>query len=275
NYQVQAVPVNPPFSLTSAFELLMYSYSAYCPLKEVSNWTCAYCNTQYTPAGGLEIVSTFDHVFSNTFGYIGITDNTNTVVMAFRGTQGPDLRNWITNLNFPQVSPYPADPSAMVHRGFLAAYNHVQKATHEGLILAQQKCPHCTRFVATGHSLGGALAILAVADVYPSIISLPLEMYTYGSPRVGNPAFNEYFESTALQSIWRVVNYHDIVPHLPTKEMGFHHLPTEVWIKSPSNHTEYVICNGSGEDPHCSDHAIVALSIPEHLDYLGIEKQYC
>jgi len=46
-------------------------------------------------------------------------------------------------------------------------------------------------FIFTGHSLGGALTTLACHDAVLSFIipSTQVWLYTYGSPRVGNPAF--------------------------------------------------------------------------------------
>jgi triacylglycerol lipase len=38
----------------------------------------------------------------------------------------------------------------------------------------------------TGHSLGGALATFAAADIKRSIGSSKITIYTYGSPRTGN-----------------------------------------------------------------------------------------
>jgi hypothetical protein len=47
------------------------------------------------------------------------------VVIAFRGTNGADLENWITNLDG-VTSPYPGVTGARVHSGFYEAYNDVQ-----------------------------------------------------------------------------------------------------------------------------------------------------
>lgn len=44
----------------------------------------------------------------------------------------------------------------------------------------------------TGHSLGGALAILAAADI-KSVGHKVDEVYTFGQPRVGNVAFSKWY----------------------------------------------------------------------------------
>ncbi len=63
----------------------------------------------------------------------------------------------------------------------------------------------------TGHSLGGALATLSGRDL-PNKFQ-PHAIFTFGAPRVGNPAFSDNYDRTNHQ----FVNEDDIVPHLPTK----------------------------------------------------------
>jgi len=70
---------------------------------------------------------------------------------------------------------------------------------------------------------------------------------------------------------WRVVNNHDIVPHLPPKSFDFNHVNTEVW----EHGSQYQICNQSGEDPKCSDSLILPDSIPDHLSYMQLDGGLC
>ena len=46
---------------------------------------------------------------------------------------------------------------------------------------------------------------------------------TFGSPRVGNPAFSNWFDGSMNLGTYsaRVVHYKDIVPHLPPMSFGF------------------------------------------------------
>ena len=60
--------------------------------------------------------------------------------------------------------------------------------------------------------------------------------------------------------------------HLPLEGMGFSHIGTEVWWDE--QWTKGTVCDGSGEDPHCSDSvwAIgVDFSIHDHLHYFDEE----
>lgn len=65
--------------------------------------------------------------------------------------------------------------------------------------------------VVTGHSLGGALATLAAVDVTLNRPHVPVDLYTFGAPRIGNKAFAQWFDAQIQDSI-RLVNNSDVVP---------------------------------------------------------------
>ena len=54
-----------------------------------------------------------------------------------------------------------------------------------------------TRLFLTGHSLGGALAVLAGAVLQFETNRSVTGVYTYGQPRVGDPDFSAAFDSAA------------------------------------------------------------------------------
>lgn len=60
----------------------------------------------------------------------------------------------------------------------------------------------------TGHSMGGALAVLAAKEMYVQHHILP-QVYTYGAPRVGNRTFGEHYEPTH----YRIERRKDLVPY--------------------------------------------------------------
>jgi Lipase (class 3) len=76
----------------------------------------------------------------------------------------------------------------------------------------------------TGHSLGGALATLYVAEnTTTGRVTIPL-ICTFASPRVGDPTFAAQFDRLEITS-WRIVNEPDLVPKLPF--LGFQHIEVE------------------------------------------------
>jgi len=249
------------FDLTLAYNQLMMSYAAYCPQAQIENWSCYFC-TNNSVVKNFQIVATAYNATTNIFGYVGYNGNVGHVI--FRGTQSNSLLNWITDMNATHSIPYPPIPNAYVHSGFLNAWHSVRPQIIAGVKTIMDTIKPTT-FYFSGHSLGAALSVIAAVEVGLTL-SVPITCYNYGEPRVGNEDFAQFFDSH-IDVSYRIVNQHDIVPHLPPRTLGFYHIATEVWWK---NKTTYIICNGSGEDPNCSDSVKVALSVADHLDYLSV-----
>ncbi|MFT5699412.1 MAG: triacylglycerol lipase [Desulforhopalus sp.] len=113
-------------------------------------------------------------------------------VLVFRGTQGR-ISDWFYNLT---TSLFPWPSGGNVHKGFnlllMGAWGEITQQL-EGL---------SEPVYYTGHSLGGALAVLAASLIQPEAV------YTFGSPRIGN---HDFVHSTKHINIYRVVNPRDIV----------------------------------------------------------------
>ena len=74
----------------------------------------------------------------------------------------------------------------------------------------------------------------------------PIALFeTYGSPRVGNADFQNWFQRIYPDSLKaRVTHGKDPVVHLPPKSLGFEHILTEVFYKG-SVDDGYKICSGT------------------------------
>ena len=135
------------------------------------------------------------------------------LVLAFRGTE-KKISDWLTDARcIPTV-----DGRSKVHTGFLEAFTGkrdadgktVKEAVEEILDRPEAKDDEgnpLSLFI-TGHSLGGALALLATKLVAPDVNGA---CYTFGAPRVGN---YEYFRFIKTP-VYRIVNSSDIVPRVP------------------------------------------------------------
>ena len=79
-----------------------------------------------------------------------------------------------------------------------------------------------------GHSLGAALATLYAAEAALTNKAPKIDaLYTFASPKMGDEAFVEKFNSLKLNS-WRVLNQQDIVGALPFWPPTYRHVSSEV-----------------------------------------------
>jgi hypothetical protein len=131
------------------------------------------------------------------------------LVIAFRGTE-MKVSDWLTD-----ADAVPTENGALkVHTGFLKALT--VKTDSRGRtalqciseILSSNESSSGLPIYITGHSLGGALALLTTREIASDITGA---CYTYGAPRVAN---YEYFEGIRTP-VFRVVNSADIVPRVP------------------------------------------------------------
>ena len=177
------------YSPTIGKKGIYYSAAAYCKYETLDSWKCgAPCNFN----GGLQNVYRIHNMGRDTFAYAGWSGRDNEIVLTFRGTNGFDLENWISNIKVLQRS-YPNSPitGASVHSGFYQAYEEVKDQVRSVMTALIKAHPNSPIFV-NGHSLGGALAVFAALDVKLNLKPTnKITIYTYGQPRVGNEKFSD------------------------------------------------------------------------------------
>jgi pimeloyl-ACP methyl ester carboxylesterase len=147
----------------------------------------------------------FRHKLTRTRGFLGVCDT--HAVLAFRGTDPITLPNWLTDAVVRLVRCHEYD--GRVHYGFSSALRHtwdkIQRLLDETLAASAGR-----PLFLTGHSMGGALAVLSACRL-AKMGRTPAGIYTFGSPRVGDPTFCAGY---ALPT-WRIVNGMDLVPEMP------------------------------------------------------------
>ena len=77
------------------------------------------------------------------------------VLIVFRGTVN-NWENWIYNLRFSQVDPFPDIPNAFIHHGFWIAYKNI----HAQLFKALNALPKDKPIRLIGYSKGGAISMI-------------------------------------------------------------------------------------------------------------------
>ena len=163
------------------------------------------------------------------------------MVVAFRGSQAPTtldgLKDWLlTNADNYLVIPEgrigtdfaAAGVGARFHRGFMEALHEIWEPLLAAITEAVEASDRPLWI--TGHSLGGALALLAAWRLQRNFITVH-EIVTFGAPMIGNLAAAQAFEQEFVGKIFRYVNLEDPVPLLPSMSLvanSYAHCPSEV-----------------------------------------------
>ncbi|UNK20807.1 lipase family protein [Paenibacillus sp. N3/727] len=140
------------------------------------------------------------------FGFI--LESPKEIIIAFRGTSS--TTNWISNIIASQKRFKYIKEDCLTHRGFTDIYS----SARSGITSALSRLSSNKTLFITGHSLGGALATLCAIDVSANTTYISPNLFTYGSPRVGDPAFAKVFTQYVRYS-YRVANPFDVVTHAP------------------------------------------------------------
>ncbi|WP_234353030.1 lipase family protein [Streptomyces sp. NRRL B-1140] len=141
------------------------------------------------------------------------------IVVAFRGTESRQIRDWLTDTTTPPV-PGPGG-KGFVHHGFNQALASVHPQIRD--TVHELRANNQSVWI-TGHSLGGALAMLAGARMYfeePN--HLPDGVYTFGQPRTCERLLAAAHKTPFKNRHHRFVNNNDIVPTVPA-EPAFTHV---------------------------------------------------
>lgn len=151
---------------------------------------------------------------SDSQGVIAFDDD--RIIIAFRGTKEP--ADWLTDLCFKQQGMASDGDGRRVHRGFMSAQIEIGRIVR-AVILDSDRRGGLPVFV-TGHSLGGALAVLEAHELAEN--GFEVHLCTFGQPRVGSSELmQEVWEKT--KSYWRLVNNNDVVPRSPPSDWNFAH----------------------------------------------------
>jgi predicted lipase len=145
-------------------------------------------------------------------GYALRSDRANIIV--FRGSQ--TLNDWLANVQVRQTDYVLGGVKrGRIHRGFQTFYDNLETQIKNVYKLLDPNAP----VYLTGHSLGAVLATLTAVDManFSFKGTSQVRLYTYASPRLGDPTFAQFFNTT-VPNTYRVFNIADMVPEVPASE---------------------------------------------------------
>jgi len=166
------------------------------------------------------------YINDKTNNYLSIiTYNDNKINIAFRGTFNKN--NLMLNFNAKQQKYF--NNSIKIHAGYLNIYLNFKEKL---LIIINNiiKNNDIKLFIITGHSLGGCIGTICAIDLfdYYNKHNYNFRCYTFGSPKIGNKNFANYYNSKIKYS-YRFVNKNDIFCFFPP-----------IFIYSHIGHTIYL-----------------------------------
>lgn len=279
-----SLPIIPPHT-DFMFRYVRHVRASYCSLP----------NVQIVNIGSTLAIVEYDTVLQS-------------IVVSFRGSK--DWINWFDNLQWAQTAPWYTVPHVKVHRGFWQAYMRIRKklpaaitsviqANRETIMESPESkgdgvAGRDVPVTVTGHSLGGALAMLFALD---SVLTKTMKklkfsvasVVTFGAPRVGNLQFVNLFNSN-IPNMWRVIHTNDIIPLVPEKKMPcltpsrYHHFEHAgtLHVFDPDFQTLSLVCTPGKAHPECDNYdSSVANrlrllnSIQSHLIYFNTSLSNC
>jgi len=154
---------------------------------------------------------------STLVGYVASLGDTSVIM--FRGTNPSEIQDWFINLSNRSRKV----DHGNVHAGFWTGYDSLHGQLAKVLEASKPK-----KVWITGHSLGGALAVVCAYRL-SSMENLEIAgVMTFGQPKVGNPAFCKHMDVTLRGRMVHFVNESDLVPRVPP---SFDHFGSLVWYK--------------------------------------------
>lgn len=168
-------------------------------------------------------------LFLDAHAFLSADYDSKIAILSFRGTEVA------TGTNIDLLADMAVDPVAFnesphwrVHGGF---YSNLHSVWHRILVQMEEILPKIDYLYFTGHSLGGALAVLAAAELYldqdgkqPASYTALREkfcgLYTFGQPMVGNERFADECEKQFGHLTYRHVYHKDLIAVLPPKTSG-------------------------------------------------------
>jgi Lipase (class 3)/Wntless-like, transmembrane domain len=233
------------FSLPRAYFLSYFSYQAYYDAPSFSTTLSSFGELDVIEQFGYRVIKAFSSNVNDT--HCIIAQKRHRVIVAFRGTAS--RANVRTDLSWRRL-PLPRDMrppdeqhklqrDPMVHGGFLNSYtslrdNIVQCVRDIQVEELSQRDGKRLKLFCTGHSMGGALAMLFAMDVTNRKVIASAEVYNYGSPRLGNHDFAMLYEASVPRT-FRLCFDRDIITTLPKFLCMYKHAGIEVIIDRVGN----------------------------------------
>ncbi|ODV92098.1 hypothetical protein CANCADRAFT_689 [Tortispora caseinolytica NRRL Y-17796] len=254
------------------------------------------CTSACSRFNGIHLITEFatDHANQSCTGYIAVDDgsfsNQKKIIVAFRGTN--TLKDILVDSDFLQsdldlYGSHHGCKGCGVHAGFHDSYKQLEPIIVNAVVRLMEMYDD-TPVLVVGHSLGGAMALLAGISLSfnDAILKRGVLIVTFGQPCIGNQAFVDWLDlrfrplsyngspfTSPDPSLWRVTHRNDPVCQLPPS-LDYKQSSNELYISSdglPDSSEQIWICLGQN-DPRCNfgHHVPLAFTgVKQHVQYIS------
>lgn len=265
----------PAWDKAKAKDYAALSYAAACNGPDIERFKCTWCKKSGM-ARGFTVDKYVTDEPTKGAAFTGYSQLTNQIFLVYRSTVLHEWRSILVDFTFDKVDA--VDPRGAkhgeLHRGFRDAWVGLEKNGVQASLDSLMSAHPDAELVFIGHSLGGALATLAAAQV-SSRTGKPVLLYTYGSPRLGDANFGAWFATLPI-TYYRHVTADDPVPHSPRLMQGYRHVASgqELWFKNIED-GDPQRCP-MGENKQCANTVKNATNFAgAHASYLGHKFDQC
>lgn len=200
-------------------------------------------------SGWFNLIQTFSKNGTQAF----LAKNDEFVVLSFRGTQPDKWEDVQTDIRMIRLKTV----NGRVHVGFKQAFDDVKDA----IVAELRKHLGDLPLYITGHSLGAALATVAVQEIEEEFNDQVAACYTFGSPRVGDGKY----EKAIKVPFYRIVNTIDIVTLVPFLLGSFVHVGDPRYLSRRKINDVYVLYRGIPSFTRTAESVLETLSALFHL----------
>ena len=149
----------------------------------------------------------------NPTAHLWLFRDTRVLVLVIRGvgSVGDSMVNFSSSLT--------SVPTGQVHTGFLTQFLSIEPIIRAELQSVRQ---HFDSLVITGYGVGGALATICLPHFASLCPETKFSCITFGSPRVGDVSFKDWFTSFRLTNSYRFILEDDPLPMFPSANRFVH-----------------------------------------------------
>lgn len=159
--------------------------------------------------------------FDHNSAQAAVINHKEFICLTFRGTN--EIADWLDNIKVFSVKALFGE----FHRGFFNSVKDLWAEIEQEIAIIREV--ERKPLFLTGHSLGGAMASIAAAQLIHEDKPFT-SVYTFGQPRALSQHTSRLFNIECKERYFRFHNNNDIVTRVPARMMGYSHVGTYLYI---------------------------------------------